>query len=315
MSASALPALAEDKAPPPPTEAPAPAPSSAKDTAAPTPTPERPASERKSRAQREIPFLGIGIINVPEPLTAQLKLKPGFGLLVTNVEGPAEQAGLQENDVLLMLNDQHLIEGYQLTVLVRNQKPGDEVTLTYVRGGETKTVKLNVGKRLIDAREARLPRPVATWETERGNIMRREAFPGQDKRIIIKGPNATFEQSLPNLPVSRTVIRDGRHEYELQVEGGKNVFVVREEGKEQFRGGVDSDEERGKVPQEFRDSLKRMEAIRAKVTPPSVPLPPLPPGSPMSSSFVPSTGIVPDPQITADCLMNLDPTIIMQDEQ
>ncbi len=45
-------------------------------------------------------------------------------------------ATLKKNDVLTKLDDQLLIEQRQLSVLIRNHKDGDEVTLTYIRGGK-----------------------------------------------------------------------------------------------------------------------------------------------------------------------------------
>jgi len=92
------------------------------------------------------PWLGVTVDEVSEELRAQLPIEPGAGLLVRTVvpESPAAQAGFQKNDVLVELDDQLLINGNQLSALVRMKKDGEKVRLTYFRGGKRSTAEAQI---------------------------------------------------------------------------------------------------------------------------------------------------------------------------
>ena len=69
------------------------------------------------------------------------------GALVREVQadGAAAKAGLKANDVITKV-DNDVIDGSEsLIATVRGHRPGDEVTLTYVRDGKTETVKATLG--------------------------------------------------------------------------------------------------------------------------------------------------------------------------
>jgi hypothetical protein len=98
-----------------------------------------------------VPFLGVGTSPVPQPLGQRLRLPPGVGLVVNQVEGgtPAQQAGLQPGDILHKLNDQLLINTDQLAVLVRTFQPGEQVRLTVYRGGQPTMLNATLGQRAM----------------------------------------------------------------------------------------------------------------------------------------------------------------------
>jgi putative serine protease PepD len=57
----------------------------------------------------------------------------------------AQDAGLEEGDVIVRIDD-HLVSGSDsLVATVRSYRPGDEVEVTYVRDGETETTTLTLG--------------------------------------------------------------------------------------------------------------------------------------------------------------------------
>lgn len=69
------------------------------------------------------------------------------GALVRSVEdnGPADEAGLKADDVITKVNDD-LIDGSEsLIATIRGHRPGEEVTLTYVRDGKTRTTTAKLG--------------------------------------------------------------------------------------------------------------------------------------------------------------------------
>ena len=68
-----------------------------------------------------VTYLGVDTSQVPTVVSEQLGLAKGFGLVVDYVEpnSPAATAGVQQNDILKMLNDQILIEPSQLRKLLQ----------------------------------------------------------------------------------------------------------------------------------------------------------------------------------------------------
>src|SRR6185369_3491768 len=95
--------------------------------------------------KENVTFLGVEASPAPAALAAQLGLARGTGLVVGQVSPKSPASGvLQQHDVLLKLDDQILIEPHQLSVLIRQHKEGDEVTLTYLRSGKQATAKVKL---------------------------------------------------------------------------------------------------------------------------------------------------------------------------
>jgi serine protease Do len=100
------------------------------------------------------PFLGVVTNSVPAPLSAQLGLQEGFGLLVQEIlpNSPASEAGIQKHDILKLLNDQQLVEPGQLATLIRSAGKDAQVTLTIIRKGQEQKVTAKVGERALPRR-------------------------------------------------------------------------------------------------------------------------------------------------------------------
>ncbi len=70
------------------------------------------------------------------------------GALVLNVEpgGPAADAGVREQDVVIRVDDQPVGSSEELVVAVDSHEPGDVVTLELIRGGSSTTVQATLGQ-------------------------------------------------------------------------------------------------------------------------------------------------------------------------
>ena len=62
-------------------------------------------------------------------------------------DGPADKAGLQVGDVVTAIDGQPVTTAEELIVAVRTHRPGDQVTLTYERGGQQSTAEVTLGSR------------------------------------------------------------------------------------------------------------------------------------------------------------------------
>ncbi|MBU5945291.1 S1C family serine protease [Streptomyces sp. PAM3C] len=65
--------------------------------------------------------------------------------------GPADEAGLKPGDVITKLDDRVIDSGPTLIGEIWTHKPGDEVTITYERGGKERTTELTLGSRVGDS--------------------------------------------------------------------------------------------------------------------------------------------------------------------
>ena len=121
---------------------------------APAPPAPATAPERGDRPKVPITYLGVETSELPNVVADQLGLPKGFGLVVDYVvpNGPAAAAGVQQNDILKMLNDQILTEPDQLSKLIRSYQEGTSVTLTVLRKGAETKLTAQLGKREVSQR-------------------------------------------------------------------------------------------------------------------------------------------------------------------
>lgn len=84
-------------------------------------------------------------VSVGEPQTSIDD--PAPGALVSSVEqgGAGAAAGLQEGDVITKVDDQVIDSPDSLVATIRGHRPGDDVTITYTRDGQTQTTTADLG--------------------------------------------------------------------------------------------------------------------------------------------------------------------------
>ena len=89
----------------------------------------------------------FGLQTVPIPASAAAEAGVSGGLYVQGVVagGPSASAGLRAGDVITEINGAPATSNVQLQELTLTKKPGDQVTLTYVRGGNTNKATVALG--------------------------------------------------------------------------------------------------------------------------------------------------------------------------
>lgn len=93
--------------------------------------------------------LGIGIQDITPDLRKAFDMENGQGgVLVTNVmeNSSAEDAGLKSGDVIIAVDGKETTSTGQLRSRIGTRKIGDKVTVTLIRDGDEKRVKVKVGK-------------------------------------------------------------------------------------------------------------------------------------------------------------------------
>jgi len=120
------------------------------------PVPPNPPKDRERDKAPKVPvtFLGVETSEVPRVVSEQLGLAKGFGLVVDYVvpDGPAAAAGVQQSDILKMLNDQILVQPDQLAKLIRSYPEGTNVVLTILRKGAESKITVKLAKKEVSSR-------------------------------------------------------------------------------------------------------------------------------------------------------------------
>ncbi|MFP6899981.1 MAG: PDZ domain-containing protein, partial [Opitutales bacterium] len=101
--------------------------------------------------KQQVPFLGVYAVPLNPAVAKQLNLADGLYLSLEQAipDSPAAKAGLERFDVLMKFDDQILVNPQQLQALVRSKKQGDWVTLSILRGGDEKTIKVQLGEQQV----------------------------------------------------------------------------------------------------------------------------------------------------------------------
>jgi serine protease Do len=92
-------------------------------------------------------WLGVQIQAVTPEIAESLQLREPKGALVTTVtpDGPAQQAGIRQGDVILRFNGQDVDAMRQLPRLVADTPIGQKAEVVIQRAGETRTLSVSVG--------------------------------------------------------------------------------------------------------------------------------------------------------------------------
>ncbi|MGQ0809873.1 MAG: DegQ family serine endoprotease [Nitrospiraceae bacterium] len=93
-------------------------------------------------------FLGIGIQDLSQDLSQSFGLKETKGALVSDLreDGPAEQAGLKQGDVIVAFQGAPVEDAVALQRLVTRSEVGTKVTVKVIRDGHEKDVTITIGE-------------------------------------------------------------------------------------------------------------------------------------------------------------------------
>ena len=208
----------------------------------------------RDRDEKKVPvtFLGVETSDVPRVVCEQLGLPKGFGLVVDYVvpNSPAATAGVQQNDILKMLNDQILTEPDQLSKLVRSYSEGTSITLTVLRKGKEEKVTVKLSKKEVPQREL-----------ERGRHGHR---PFDDHDFGDFGLNEQFKEQMQNLreqlgDVNQGIIHDAVMAAQATAQQARDMAEKRRDMAQQQR---DMAQRMRDQAQQIRDEAQR---VRDKV--------------------------------------------------
>jgi putative serine protease PepD len=94
-------------------------------------------SELISTGKAEHAYLGVSV----ETVNASVRITE------VRTGTPAADAGLQSGDTIVSVDGKRIVSGDGLTNAISAKKPGDSVSITYSRGGQSHTVKIELASR------------------------------------------------------------------------------------------------------------------------------------------------------------------------
>src|SRR2546425_3267446 len=245
-------------------------------------------------------FLGVETSQVPDVVSEQLGLVKGLGLVVEYVvpDSPAASAGIQQNDILKMLNDQILIEPSQLRKLLQTFSDGADVTLTILRKGQEQKITVKLTKKERPQRHSWTPgdKHEGHWDFDdtgefgeqmqglkeqlqeqlgaqrgmiRGAVMkaheaarraREDARRATREIRILSRDNGSLRATKIDLGKAQIVFSDDRGELKLENVDGKKLLTVKDpQGKLIFSGPVESKEDLDKLPADVRERYEKLQ--------------------------------------------------------
>jgi serine protease Do len=264
------------------------------------PAPPHPPGNHEKAPKVPAMFLGVETSRVPTVVSEQLGLSKGLGLVVDYVvpDSPAAAAGIQQNDILKMLNDQILIEPTQLRKLLQTFADSAEVTLTILRKGQEQKVTVKLAKKEMPQRHwMRGDKHEPHWDFDdvgdlgeqmqglkehlqeqlgdaqrgviRGAVVKaREAArrAREDARRaareirILSQDNGTLKATRIDLGEAQIVFSDDKGEMKLENVDGKKLLTAKDpQGRLIFSGPVKTKEDRDKMPADVRERYEKLQ--------------------------------------------------------
>lgn len=95
-------------------------------------------------------LLGVTISTLDEAAAEALGANVESGALITEISpnSAAEKAGLEVEDIIVEVNDKKIRDNRELMNAIGLRSPGDEVEITYVRDGRTRSATATLGQRI-----------------------------------------------------------------------------------------------------------------------------------------------------------------------
>ncbi|MGB8340186.1 MAG: PDZ domain-containing protein [Chthoniobacterales bacterium] len=296
--AALLPLLASAQSPAPGAAQPAQQPIPALAPPAPPVPPVPPVRHLRDDGPKEpVTFLGVETSDVPRVLSEQMGLPRGFGVVVDYVvpNSPAAAAGVQQSDIIRMLNDQIIVDPGQLGKLVRSFADGTTVSLTLLRKGQEVKVTVKLAKHDVpsghgpfgfekewnfddlDKMNFDFQMPDMTAVREAVQRAKAEAMRAGDearqaaRRLrIVTTDDETTKSTRVDLGKATITFSDDQGELKLERVNGKKMLTARDaQGKELFKGPIDTEEERAKIPANVRERFEKLEKQELPEIPPA----------------------------------------------
>ena len=134
-------------------------------------------------------WLGVHSVPVSDVLRSQLEIPEDRGIVLEFVadDGPAAAGGLRANDIVLAINAEPVSGVQAFRARLARTKPGEQVTLDFLRKGKPSTATVTLGERPADAG----PGPKVAVEAIRLSRESQDKNPLVRRGVVVDGAGNT----------------------------------------------------------------------------------------------------------------------------
>lgn len=171
-------------------------------------------------------WLGVRIQDITDDIAEALGLDNTNGALITDVpDGPAKDAGILANDIILSFDGVEVTDTRELVRIVGNAPVGKAVRVMILRDGKTETLKVTLGRREdAVAASGDNTEEEAPEATEEGDVL---------GMILSQLDDATREELGLNPGARGLVVRDVEEDSEAFEKGIRAGDVISEAGQQE----------------------------------------------------------------------------------
>jgi hypothetical protein len=240
---------------------------------------------------QSIAFIGLSSATLPGMVADHVGLQPGQGVIVRSVYpgGPADKAGLVENDIILSIGETLVGNPEAFSSAIRERKAGDQIPVELIHEGKRIKAEVTLSERPegLAADSGQSPMfdgiPDAQADRLRGMIERNlgggrneagrgDIFPDRQFedafRMMRERMGNTMNQQIPQedadgvsgIQQSSTVrVMDGTGSIELKSNNGKTNVTVRDASNETLWAGPwNTDEDKAAAPEDIRKRIDKV---------------------------------------------------------
>ena len=214
-------------------------------------------SQKETPAESKEAHLGIGVVPMHPTLAIQLSSVIGKdrGVVVANVamDSPAAAAGIQVHDLIVTYDKQDVYSTEQLVKLVRNDKPGREVMVEFIR--DAKLMEVAVKLDAVAVRHKTMRWPIS--EIPVPELPGRRQWVGMVPPLLDSANWDHFE----SLNISKD--EDGNYKAKIVYRDDEKTLDKSFEGtREEIEEAIKNDEE---IPASAKDHLQRALDMKVRV--------------------------------------------------
>lgn len=176
-------------------------------------------------------WLGVWIQPVDNDLAKAFGLDKAQGALIDNIveDGPADEAGLKNRDIILEFDGQEITTSRMLPTVVSTKRPGEKKKVKVLRDGKTKMITVKLGEMPEETGVAERLEPERTdigftVETPREDRLRYYGYPGNTKGALITNVERSSEAFQKNIREGHIIQEMGSSVRNLEKVGSKREF-------------------------------------------------------------------------------------------
>ncbi len=174
-------------------------------------------------------LLGVSMRGVTSVDAEYYGLPRATGVLVEDAPqgGPAQSAGIRQEDVIVAIDGEPVERPGQLQLRIAQRRPGDQVTVRFYRDGEPREVQVRLGEADLAPRTARAPTPQEPRAAERLGVDVSDLTPDLAAEAGYEvAEGVIIRQVTPTGPAGRAGVMSGELILEINREAVSNVDDV-----------------------------------------------------------------------------------------